>query len=195
MFAQVFLFNGFSVMFGFDATIPLNNFLLMETIKVNLTLKIKTTLFLNDLKHIFSFSLLQFLVNYQIILIYKQILVDNICLLVYCLGSSSLDALGVDFWTHSLNWLDCVKKEWMRITEIKQRVKFPPPSGLVSLNDWACAVESVMHLGLPWRMLRSQLATSKSSDSMIDYHEWFNELAIKGANTDVRMLCTVYHFI
>lgn len=113
VFAQVFLFNGFSVMFGFDATIPLNNFLLMETIKVNLTLKInfsvlftnnvETTLFLNDLKHIFGFSLLQFLVNYQIILIYKQILVDNICLLVYCLGSSSLDALGVDFWTHSLN--------------------------------------------------------------------------------------------
>lgn len=80
----------------------------------------------------------------------------------------------------------------MRITEIRQRVKFPPPSGLVSLNDWACAVESVMHLGLPWRMLRSQLATSKSNDSMIDYHEWFNELAIKGANTDVRMLYIQY---
>lgn len=80
----------------------------------------------------------------------------------------------------------------MRITEIRQRVKFPPPSGLVSLNDWACAVESVMHLGLPWRMLRSQLATCKSSDSMIDYHEWFNELAIKGANTDVRMLYIQY---
>lgn len=113
VFAHVFLFNGFSVMFGFDAAIPLNNFLLMETIKVNLTLKInfsvlftnnvETTLFLNDLKHIFGFSLLQFLVIYQIILIYKQILVDNICPLVYCLGSSSLDALGVDFWTHSLN--------------------------------------------------------------------------------------------
>lgn len=58
-------------------------------------------------------------------------------------------------------------------------------SGLVSLNDWASAVESVMHLSLPWRMLRYQLFTSKSSDGMINYYEWFNELAIKGPNTDV----------
>uniref|UniRef100_UPI0037E77599 serine/threonine-protein phosphatase with EF-hands 2 n=1 Tax=Semicossyphus pulcher TaxID=241346 RepID=UPI0037E77599 len=57
-------------------------------------------------------------------------------------------------------------------------------TGLVSLSDWASAVESVMFLGLPWRMLRSQLVTCKSSDGMINYHEWFNELAIKGHNTD-----------
>ncbi|KAM7415785.1 hypothetical protein PAMA_018041 [Pampus argenteus] len=57
-------------------------------------------------------------------------------------------------------------------------------TGLVSLNDWASAVESVTHLSLPWRMLRGQLVTCKTSDSMIDYHEWFNELAIKGPNTD-----------
>uniref|UniRef100_A0A3Q2NUM2 Serine/threonine-protein phosphatase with EF-hands n=1 Tax=Fundulus heteroclitus TaxID=8078 RepID=A0A3Q2NUM2_FUNHE len=30
-------------------------------------------------------------------------------------------------------------------------------TGLVSLNDWASAVESVMHLNLPWRTLRCQL--------------------------------------
>ncbi|XP_061751531.1 serine/threonine-protein phosphatase with EF-hands 2 [Nerophis ophidion] len=57
-------------------------------------------------------------------------------------------------------------------------------TGLVSLNDWASAVESVMRLGLPWRMLRSQLATGKAADGLINYHEWFNELAIKGANAD-----------
>ncbi|XP_056889538.1 serine/threonine-protein phosphatase with EF-hands 2 isoform X2 [Takifugu flavidus] len=57
-------------------------------------------------------------------------------------------------------------------------------TGLVSLSDWASALESVMHLGLPWRMLSSQLATAKTSDGMISYHEWFDELAIKGANTD-----------
>lgn len=66
-------------------------------------------------------------------------------------------------------------------------MKFPYLSGLVSLNDWASALESVMHLGLPWRMLSSQLATAKTSEGMISYHEWFNELAIKGANIDVRM--------
>ncbi|XP_040010740.1 serine/threonine-protein phosphatase with EF-hands 2 isoform X2 [Xiphias gladius] len=57
-------------------------------------------------------------------------------------------------------------------------------TGLLSLHDWASAVESVMHLGLPWRMLRYQLVTRKTSDGMIEYHEWFNELAIKGPNTD-----------
>lgn len=50
-----------------------------------------------------------------------------------------------------------------------------------------------MHLGLPWRMLSSQLSTAKSSDGMIKYHEWFNELAIKGANIDVRMQGTHIH--
>uniref|UniRef100_A0A3Q4BQX9 Serine/threonine-protein phosphatase with EF-hands n=1 Tax=Mola mola TaxID=94237 RepID=A0A3Q4BQX9_MOLML len=58
-------------------------------------------------------------------------------------------------------------------------------TGFVSLNDWASTLESVMRLGLPWRMLRTQLATTKSSDGTINYHEWFSELAIKGANTDV----------
>ncbi|XP_047197039.1 serine/threonine-protein phosphatase with EF-hands 2 isoform X2 [Hippoglossus stenolepis] len=57
-------------------------------------------------------------------------------------------------------------------------------TGLVSLNEWATAVESVMHLGLPWRMMRGQLVTCKTSDGTVDYNEWFNELAIKGPNTD-----------
>ncbi|MEQ2178777.1 hypothetical protein GOODEAATRI_017611 [Goodea atripinnis] len=60
-------------------------------------------------------------------------------------------------------------------------------TGLVSLNDWSSAVESVMHLNLPWRTLRCQLVTCKTSDSMINYCDWFNELAIKGPNTDVRI--------
>lgn len=65
---------------------------------------------------------------------------------------------------------------------------FLPSSGFVSLNDWAAAVESVMRLDLPFRMMRSQLVTCKTSDGMIDYNGWFNELAIKGPNTDVRKL-------
>uniref|UniRef100_A0A8C7WR16 Serine/threonine-protein phosphatase with EF-hands n=1 Tax=Oryzias sinensis TaxID=183150 RepID=A0A8C7WR16_9TELE len=65
-------------------------------------------------------------------------------------------------------------------------------AGLVSLSDWACAVESVMHLNLPWRMLRCQLVTCKGSDGMIDYNAWFHELAIKGPNTDQTLLETLY---
>uniref|UniRef100_A0A3Q1BZZ8 Serine/threonine-protein phosphatase with EF-hands n=1 Tax=Amphiprion ocellaris TaxID=80972 RepID=A0A3Q1BZZ8_AMPOC len=62
-------------------------------------------------------------------------------------------------------------------------------TGVVSLNDWASAVESVMHLDLPWRMLRCQLVTRKTSEGMIDYYDWFNELAIIGPNSDVRTRC------
>ncbi|XP_017267592.1 serine/threonine-protein phosphatase with EF-hands 2 [Kryptolebias marmoratus] len=62
--------------------------------------------------------------------------------------------------------------------------KFDPGNtGFLSLNNWASAVESVMHLNLPWRTLFSQLV-SKSNNGMVDYHDWFNELAIKGTNTD-----------
>ncbi|XP_022620901.1 serine/threonine-protein phosphatase with EF-hands 2-like [Seriola dumerili] len=57
-------------------------------------------------------------------------------------------------------------------------------TGRLSPSDWATAVESVMRLCLPWRMLRYQLVTSRTSDGMIDYYEWFNELAIAGPNTD-----------
>ncbi|XP_013879668.1 serine/threonine-protein phosphatase with EF-hands 2 [Austrofundulus limnaeus] len=63
--------------------------------------------------------------------------------------------------------------------------KFDPENtGLVSMNDWASAVERVMHLNLPWRTLFSQLVSSKSNDGSIDYQDWFNELAIKGPNAD-----------
>uniref|UniRef100_A0A3Q2NUN5 Serine/threonine-protein phosphatase with EF-hands n=1 Tax=Fundulus heteroclitus TaxID=8078 RepID=A0A3Q2NUN5_FUNHE len=64
-------------------------------------------------------------------------------------------------------------------------------TGLVSLNDWASAVESVMHLNLPWRTLRCQLVACKTADGTIDYCDWFNELAIKGPNTD-SLLETLY---
>ncbi|KAF7657448.1 hypothetical protein LDENG_00026920 [Lucifuga dentata] len=69
-------------------------------------------------------------------------------------------------------------------------------TGLVSMNDWAAAVESVMRLGLPWRMLRFQLITCKASDNMLNYHDWFNELAINRPNMDhidQSLLETLYH--
>uniref|UniRef100_A0A8C2W7C7 Serine/threonine-protein phosphatase with EF-hands n=1 Tax=Cyclopterus lumpus TaxID=8103 RepID=A0A8C2W7C7_CYCLU len=66
-------------------------------------------------------------------------------------------------------------------------------TGLVCLSDWASAVESVMHLDLPWRMLRYQLVPCKTNGGMIDYHEWFDELAIKGPNhIDQSLLETLY---
>ncbi|KAM7326532.1 serine/threonine-protein phosphatase with EF-hands 2 [Alexandromys fortis] len=49
-------------------------------------------------------------------------------------------------------------------------------SGTVTLNDWAVAVESVLHLGLPWRMLRPQLVNS-SADNVLEYKSWLESLA------------------
>ncbi|KAJ8338945.1 hypothetical protein SKAU_G00357310 [Synaphobranchus kaupii] len=57
-------------------------------------------------------------------------------------------------------------------------------TGWISLNSWASAVESVLRLGLPWRVLRSQLVTS-AEDGLLDYHSWFSELAIKEPNTEI----------
>ncbi|XP_053337393.1 serine/threonine-protein phosphatase with EF-hands 2 [Clarias gariepinus] len=50
-------------------------------------------------------------------------------------------------------------------------------TGLISLNDWSSAVKQVLHLELPWRMLRSQLLTN-TTNNMLDYHNWFSNLAI-----------------
>ncbi|CAL8348156.1 unnamed protein product [Lota lota] len=57
-------------------------------------------------------------------------------------------------------------------------------TGLVSLKDWAMAVERVMHLGLPWRMLRFQLVSCRNRDGSVDYLQWFTELAIQEPNMD-----------
>ncbi|XP_075193583.1 serine/threonine-protein phosphatase with EF-hands 2 [Anomaloglossus baeobatrachus] len=50
-------------------------------------------------------------------------------------------------------------------------------SGYISLNDWATALESVLNLGLPWRMLRPQLVRN-ATDGLLRYKEWFDELAV-----------------
>ncbi|XP_028600827.2 serine/threonine-protein phosphatase with EF-hands 2 [Podarcis muralis] len=48
-------------------------------------------------------------------------------------------------------------------------------SGMITLNDWAKVVESVLNLGLPWRMLRPHLV-SNAVDGMLDYNLWLKDL-------------------
>ncbi|XP_075058773.1 serine/threonine-protein phosphatase with EF-hands 2 isoform X1 [Mixophyes fleayi] len=50
-------------------------------------------------------------------------------------------------------------------------------TGYITLNDWATVLESVLNLGLPWRMLRPQLVRN-STDGGLRYREWFDELAV-----------------
>ena len=50
------------------------------------------------------------------------------------------------------------------------------PVGLIPLGEWAAAVESVLRLGLPWRVLRPQLVNS-SAGNMLEYKSWLEDLA------------------
>ncbi|KAJ8006044.1 hypothetical protein DPEC_G00124180 [Dallia pectoralis] len=68
-------------------------------------------------------------------------------------------------------------------------------TGQVSLDDWALAVESVLCLRLPWRMLFSQLVTCSTPGDMLDYHDWFQELSLNEPhmeNVDQGLLETLY---
>ncbi|KAK1176369.1 serine/threonine-protein phosphatase with EF-hands 2-like [Acipenser oxyrinchus oxyrinchus] len=56
-------------------------------------------------------------------------------------------------------------------------------TGRISLNDWATVVGSVLQLGLPWRVLRSQLVQS-APEGLLEYHAWFDDLAIEQPTTE-----------
>ncbi|NWX50179.1 PPE1 phosphatase, partial [Steatornis caripensis] len=50
-------------------------------------------------------------------------------------------------------------------------------TGRISVNEWAAAMESVLQLELPWRMLQSQLA-QMNSDGEVDFMSCFYDLKI-----------------
>ncbi|XP_048456469.1 serine/threonine-protein phosphatase with EF-hands 2-like [Rhincodon typus] len=51
-------------------------------------------------------------------------------------------------------------------------------TGNISLNDWANALETTLALGLPWRVLRSQLVPS-APNGLLNFYSWFDDLAIE----------------
>ncbi|XP_059403092.1 serine/threonine-protein phosphatase with EF-hands 2-like [Carassius carassius] len=63
----------------------------------------------------------------------------------------------------------------------------PQCTGVISVKHWAAAVEKVLRLGLPWRVLRSQLVTSSTQDGhgTLDYHHWVNQLSIIQPSTEI----------
>uniref|UniRef100_A0A6I8NPC9 Serine/threonine-protein phosphatase n=1 Tax=Ornithorhynchus anatinus TaxID=9258 RepID=A0A6I8NPC9_ORNAN len=76
---------------------------------------------------------------------------------------SALGALRVKLFAHST--------ELLRVFQTYD----PKTTGLVSLQDWAAAVETVLHLGLPWRMLRDRLVHG-SPASHLEYKPWLDGL-------------------
>ncbi|CAL8278702.1 unnamed protein product [Merluccius merluccius] len=70
----------------------------------------------------------------------------------------------------------------------------PNNTGVISLKHWASAMEGVLKLGLPWRVLRSQLGTS-TQDGRLDYREWIQELVFtepKPELSNANILETMY---
>ncbi|XP_014393335.1 PREDICTED: serine/threonine-protein phosphatase with EF-hands 2 isoform X3 [Myotis brandtii] len=95
---------------------------------------------------------------------------------------SALRALRGKLFAHSSDLLEEFKKHDNGKT------------GLITLSDWAAAVESVLHLGLPWRMLRPQLVNS-STDNMLEYKSWLEDLAkeqLSHENIQSSLLETLY---
>ncbi|KAM5337518.1 serine/threonine-protein phosphatase with EF-hands 2 isoform 1-T1 [Glossophaga mutica] len=77
---------------------------------------------------------------------------------------SALRALRNKLFAHSSDLLD----------EFKKHDK--DKTGLISLGQWAAAVESALRLGLPWRVLRPQLVNS-AAGNMLEYNSWLEDLA------------------
>ncbi|AWP15421.1 putative serine/threonine-protein phosphatase with EF-hands 2-like [Scophthalmus maximus] len=70
----------------------------------------------------------------------------------------------------------------------------PNNTGKISLSHWASATESVLKLGLPWRVLRPQLVSS-TQYGIVDYQMWIRELSItepKLQISDTSILETMY---
>ncbi|KFQ74190.1 Serine/threonine-protein phosphatase with EF-hands 1, partial [Phoenicopterus ruber ruber] len=58
-------------------------------------------------------------------------------------------------------------------------------TGKISVNDWAAAMESVLQLELPWRMLRSHLA-QMNPDGEVDFMSCFYDLKVGQPIKEVR---------
>lgn len=61
----------------------------------------------------------------------------------------------------------------------------PQRTGGISVKHWAAAVEKVLRLALPWRVLRSQLVTGGAQDGTLNYHDWVNQLSVIQPNTEI----------
>ncbi|XP_043928998.1 serine/threonine-protein phosphatase with EF-hands 1 isoform X2 [Protopterus annectens] len=68
-------------------------------------------------------------------------------------------------------------------------------TGTISISEWAAAMESVLHLDLPWRTLRSRLARL-NSDGNVEYQSCFEDIQIEQPTTEVQsnVIETLYRY-
>ncbi|KYO30211.1 serine/threonine-protein phosphatase with EF-hands 1 isoform X1 [Alligator mississippiensis] len=79
---------------------------------------------------------------------------------------SALKSLREKIYTHRLELIETFKQY------------DPNDTGYISVGEWALAMESVLHLDLPWRTLRSRLV-QLGSDERVDYLSCFDDLEIE----------------
>ncbi|XP_061655382.1 serine/threonine-protein phosphatase with EF-hands 2-like isoform X1 [Phyllopteryx taeniolatus] len=60
----------------------------------------------------------------------------------------------------------------------------PDSTGLISTRDWASATESILKLGLPWRVLRPQLVSS-TQHGKVEYRQWIRELSLTEPHLEI----------
>uniref|UniRef100_A0A670ZUT7 Serine/threonine-protein phosphatase n=1 Tax=Pseudonaja textilis TaxID=8673 RepID=A0A670ZUT7_PSETE len=60
-------------------------------------------------------------------------------------------------------------------------------TGLISVNDWAKAIESVLQLGLPWRMLRPHLIL-QLTNGRVDYRAWLKDIVTEEKSSTQEVL-------
>lgn len=89
---------------------------------------------------------------------------------------SALRALREQLFAHKSDLLKAFKKA------------DPDSLGVISLKNWSNALEEVLQLGLPWRVLRAQLVGQRGArGGMLDYQKWLRELTITDPNTELHL--------
>ncbi|KAK7142969.1 hypothetical protein R3I93_014195 [Phoxinus phoxinus] len=85
---------------------------------------------------------------------------------------SALQALRMQLFTHT----SALIREFQEYD--------PQCTGVISVKHWAEAVEKVLRLSLPWRVLRAQLVTS-TRDGTLNYQHWLNQLSVIQTHTEI----------
>ncbi|XP_015685500.1 serine/threonine-protein phosphatase with EF-hands 2-like, partial [Protobothrops mucrosquamatus] len=93
----------------------------------------------------------------------------------YAVGSNrgAYIKLGPDLIPHLVQFQ--ATKGVSRQMNITQRSASTADSCLITINDWAKAIESVLQLGLPWRMLRPHLIL-QLTNGKVDYRTWLKDI-------------------
>ncbi|XP_075052628.1 serine/threonine-protein phosphatase with EF-hands 1 [Mixophyes fleayi] len=92
---------------------------------------------------------------------------------VSAVEDSALRALREQFYTHRSDLMKA-------FNEYDSKGK-----GEISISDWASAVEAVLHLGLPWRTLRSRLARLAANGN-VEYLSCFEDLQMENPIKEVQ---------